>query len=240
MVLHLFCNQATAVRFCHGAPQFIGESSNGRTPDFDSGSCGSSPCSPAILTCKYTMNNIADLTTVELDEPRELIAQWDKQWLVICNRKLEARNYVEQDDLTVYFQGLFNSILSAINLPHQCFIIQHHDYEKNNNKMSYVSQMHSDTERKCCITIPVFSQEPICFYNDVAVNNSTPRELGKYKKPTRTYRYSRVHPSLVNVQNTHNVFIADITLPRVLLQISYDFTFDEIVNSNPGIFNVYD
>ena len=30
MVLHLFCNQATAVRFCHGAP-VKSLSSNGRT-----------------------------------------------------------------------------------------------------------------------------------------------------------------------------------------------------------------
>ena len=31
MVLHLFCNQVTAVRFCHGAPSFRSQSVHGRT-----------------------------------------------------------------------------------------------------------------------------------------------------------------------------------------------------------------
>ena len=48
MVLHLFCNQATAVRFCHGAP-VKSLSSNGRTlikgyPDRDTVSIIKIPC----------------------------------------------------------------------------------------------------------------------------------------------------------------------------------------------------
>ena len=186
------------------------------------------------------MNNIANLLPVVLDSPDVLQAQWEEQWQLLQDRKdLQARNYTDISEFTDYFQQLFTNILTAINLPYQRFIVQHHDYQHNNNKMSYVSQMHFDTERKCCITIPIFSQEPICFYNDVAAEDfNSNRTLGKYKKPTQVCRYSSKHPSLVNVQNVHNVFITDVELPRVLLQISYDFTFDEIVKGNPSIFKV--
>ena len=42
---------------------FIGESSSGRTPDFDSGSRGSNPCSPAILIT----GKLSALTAVVID-----------------------------------------------------------------------------------------------------------------------------------------------------------------------------
>ena len=44
MVLHLFCNQVTAVRFCHGAPNLLGVSLVWpKALDFDSMITGSNP-----------------------------------------------------------------------------------------------------------------------------------------------------------------------------------------------------
>ena len=43
MVLHLFCNQVTAVRFCHGAPIYL-SSVNGSTTVSKTVSRGSNPC----------------------------------------------------------------------------------------------------------------------------------------------------------------------------------------------------
>ena len=44
MALHLFCNQVTAVRFCHGAPVFLSEALSGCVHGLGPCGQGSNPC----------------------------------------------------------------------------------------------------------------------------------------------------------------------------------------------------
>ena len=48
-------------------------------------------------------------------------------------------------------------------------------------------------------------------------------------KPNQIGQYSENHPTLMNVQNWHNVRVMDLAPPRIFIQISYDIHFDEIV-----------
>ncbi len=49
MVLHLFCSQVTAVRFCHGAPVFLSEALSGCVHGLGPCGQGSNPCRETSL-----------------------------------------------------------------------------------------------------------------------------------------------------------------------------------------------
>ena len=47
--------------------------------------------------------------------------------------------------------------------------------------------------------------------------------------PDQVGQYSENHPTLMNVQNWHNVRVLDLAPPRVFIQMSYDIHFDDFV-----------
>ena len=121
----------------------------------------------------------------------------------------------------------------------------------------YLGIIHKDEYRTSCVNIPVKydKTEPVYFYNDESVQ----KRLEEYKvhthdvltrkslidprgginaitaktplgiTPNQVGQYSENHPTLMNVQNWHNVRVMDLAPPRVFIQISYDIHFDEIV-----------
>ena len=54
-------------------------------------------------------------------------------------------------------------------------------------------------------------------------------------KPNQIAQYSEMHPTLVNVNNYHNVRVLDVSEPRIFIQMSYDLTFDDFISKNINI-----
>jgi hypothetical protein len=91
--------------------------------------------------------------------------------------------------------------------------------------------------------------EPVHFYNDedvmkrieeyeIYTHDGLPRialmHTGGLKNPlgiipNQVGQYSENHPTLMNVQNWHNVRVMELAPPRIFIQMSYDIHFDEIV-----------
>lgn len=123
------------------------------------------------------------------------------------------------------------------------------------NDKFYLGIIHKDEYRKSCVNIPVYYDkfEPVNFYDDESVRERL-KEYEGYTdytddeqplmstndfaaglkaplgiKPNQIGQYSENHPTLMNVQNWHNVRVMDLAPPRVFVQMSYDIHFDEIV-----------
>ena len=142
------------------------------------------------------------------------------------------------------------------------YIIQLHDgsiplfSDTLYNDKFYLDLIHTDAYRTSCVNIPVYydKMEPVYFYDDESVqkkivehnidkrHDGLPRidlaQAGQgFKTPLRITpnqvgQYSENHPTIMNVQNWHNVRVMDLASPRVFIQISYDIHFDEIVAKN--------
>lgn len=212
------------------------------------------------------MNNVAELVTVSLDDPDVIKAQWNIQHDELKNILHLERNLLSLDDFNEYFKKLLKDIIDQIGLPYTQLILQYHDAGMMNDDKVQLSYIHFDTQRKCCITIPVIAKEPILFYDPSeengykkienptaiqqtaeSIKSATPdnvrinyrnQNIGRIKKPNQVVTYSKKHPMLVNVSNLHSLFLMEIKDPRVLIQISYDFTFDDILKMKPEIFKV--
>lgn len=136
------------------------------------------------------------------------------------------------------------------------YIIQLHDgsipsySEELYNDKFYLGTIHTDEYRTSCVNIPVYYDklEPVYFYDDESVqkkivehgaytHDGLPRihlaQVGSKTPirmvPNQVGQYSENHPTIMNVQNWHNVRVIDLAPPRVFIQISYDIHFDEIV-----------
>jgi len=183
---------------------------------------------------KCTLNNIAILKPIELDPITTIELEWDRQ--VAFNRgfNYDLRNYVEFDFFTLYFKNLIKNITTIVGL-YKNILLQIHDKKLIDAKW-YLSTIHKDAERLSCITIPLLynMNEPVNFYG----LDELPRGASPNRKPTQRLNYSRKHPNLVNVNNYHNVRLLDDLSPRVLLQLSYDKHFDEIVYKNPDYWEI--
>jgi hypothetical protein len=181
------------------------------------------------------MNNLAELTVVPLNT-KEITNEWDS-FIVSKMHSWDTRNYVSIDFFSAYFQNMLNNILNAINIPYKNIVIQCHDKALKDGKW-YLTTTHRDEDRMSCITIPIKYnlQEPINFYtDDILVPN---RGKSNPQKPCQTSKYSINHPTLVNVNNLHNVRVIADSFPRILLQISYDTPFPTIIEKNPSIWKI--
>lgn len=176
------------------------------------------------------MNNLAALKTVEIDEV-ELLNEWHNQIAHSHSFEWKHRNYVPISFFTEYFQSLLNQIIDEIGLEPKNILLQLHDKRLCDDKW-YLKITHRDDDRLTCLTVPlVYSKlEPIRFYDD---SYMPVRGQDNKAKPVQTACYSKIHPTLVNVNNLHNVRVVDDGDPRVLLQISYDTHFDKIISKNP-------
>lgn len=175
------------------------------------------------------MNNFAILKTIRLDSSDILEKEWNHQLTQCGNFSFKERNYVDYDFFTPYFKKQIDNISEVVG-PYKNLVLQVHDKSLYDNKW-YLNVIHKDAERKTCITIPVKINkfEPINFYD--IINNDT-RGANPNQKPSQRVIYSTEHPNLVNVNHFHNVRVIEDDSPRVLLQLSYDLEFEEIVSSN--------
>lgn len=183
------------------------------------------------------MNNLAELTTINLDDPYMIKNQWD-HLVSSTMHAWDSRNYVGLDFFNPYYKNLLSNIIHDVGIPHKNIVIQCHDKILKDGKR-YLTTIHRDDARLTCITIPIVYNllEPINFYDDSIIVPS--RGKPNICKPTQTSLYSHKNPTLVNVNNLHNVRIVEDDFPRILLQISYDHRFNDIINNNPNIWKIF-
>jgi hypothetical protein len=176
------------------------------------------------------MNNLAELSAVTINRA-EIETEWEKQVRLVPGYVWDNRNYVSESFFTDYFRNLLNTIVKEVGITPKNYVLQIHDKRLVDEKW-YLNITHKDDDRLTCITIPILYNklEPIRFYDDALTN--LPRGKPTTEKPVQTSTYSDLHPTLVNVNNWHNVRIIDQVAPRILLQLSYDETFDNIIGLN--------
>ena len=174
------------------------------------------------------MNNLAELSSVLLDSTDTMQQHWQDQLKFSQDFRYDWRNYVALDFFTDYYKSLLLNITDKIGLPYKNFVVQYYN-EQSSDKWK-LNIVHKDVDRQSCVTVSVTDlHEPVCFYNrDTAVRGSQ-----KLPQPVQISRYSKLHPTLVNVSNFHNVRVLEDQSPRVLLQVSYDVSFEEIIEHTP-------
>ena len=174
------------------------------------------------------INNLAELQDVSINI-ESLRESWEEQKILAGNYEWKERNYVDLTFFTVYFQHLLLDIENILGEKPKNYIIQMHDPSNVINDKWYLNIAHKDDDRKSCINIPVYynRMEPVNFYDDLTdipdrgkPITATPNQIGQY---------SDHHPTLMNVNNYHNVRVIDESQPRIFIQMSYDITFDEFI-----------
>jgi hypothetical protein len=180
-------------------------------------------------------NNIAEIKDVSINI-EELRTAWSEQLIFTGNYSWEPRNYVDLEFFTSYFQQLLSHIADLIDEKPKDYIIQIHDPNLVTNKW-YLTDTHRDADRNTCITLPVYynRMEPINFYNDVNEVPGFRKDKSIKANPNQIAQYSEMHPTLVNVNNYHNVRVLDVSEPRIFIQMSYDLTFDDFISKNINI-----
>ncbi len=204
------------------------------------------------------LNNLAELLDVSINI-ESLRAAWAEQVVFAGeDYEWSKRNYVELDFFTIYFQHLLLDIQNVIGEEPTQYIIQLHDRslpgysDSLYNDKFYLNIIHKDEYRTSCVNIPVYYDkfEPVHFYNDEDVieriithksHTGDPTASLSLRDPTNGVKtplgivpnqigqYSENHPTIMNVQNWHNVRVMDLAPPRVFIQLSFDKHFDEIV-----------
>jgi len=182
----------------------------------------------------FIMNNLAELNTVKLDDRPTLQKFWDEQMSLLGNKSMEWREYVGLEVFNDYYKSLLQNIINTIDLPYKNIVIQY--YSNHSSEKWKLNIAHKDADRLSCITICISDiYEPVCFYKDSDMPDI--RGSQQIAKPVQTSLYSKNHPMLINVNNVHRVRVVEDQSPRILLQVSYDQSFDEIVNKNREIWN---
>jgi hypothetical protein len=173
-------------------------------------------------------NNLAEIADIDIDLDI-LYSEWCKQVVYAGDHEWQNRNYVELDFFTPYFQVLLESINDVIGEHPKNYVIQCHDRSLIDAKW-YLNIVHADDDRKTCVTLPVsFNRmEPINFYSPDTIIPERGKPIKE--KPVQVGLYSTKHPTLVNVANYHNVRVLDDNESRILIQLSYDLTFEEIIS----------
>jgi hypothetical protein len=176
-------------------------------------------------------NNIAELTDIDIDL-NVLRAEWSKQVVYQSGYNWQSRNYVSFLFFTVYYQQLLLSIEDIIGEKPKNYIIQMHDPTLLSDKW-YLNIAHKDVDRLTCITLPVYynRMEPVNFYDNIEEDMPDKGDPIKVK-PVQVGQYSEDHPTLVNVNNYHNVRVLDMSEPRIFIQMSYDITFNELLSKD--------
>ena len=154
----------------------------------------------------------------------------------------DFRVYINDETLGIYFKRLIQSINDTIQLDPKYIMLQVFDKRLYKHK-GFLNVIHKDVDRNSCITLPLTyaKHEPVLFYNEI--EGIDPGEYRKTnlpwpEKPCQIAQYSDNHPTLVNVQNLHNVRVLDEVHPRILLQLSYDIGFDDMISRNPSLWRI--
>ena len=188
------------------------------------------------------LTNLAELTTITIDK-HELQSAWNS-FVDENSNQLDwgFRVMIDYNHLSYYFKNLLGSILEVVDAKPKNYMFQVFD-KRLYDKKYQLNIVHKDVDRLSCITIPLTYNvmEPVMFYKDIPdINPEEYKKTGRPwpEKPIQIARYSDKHPTLVNVNNLHNVRVLEEISPRVLLQISFDCSFDNIIDKNPTIWRV--
>lgn len=184
--------------------------------------------------------NLASLLAINIDKTKT-----KESWDVIKKNnpdiRWETRTYIVEDTLDLYTKSIIQEIKEKTNLKYKNMLLQVSGKEIQNNEKQFLNIVHMDIDRKSCITIPlVYSLvEPIMFYNEIKKDKmGFLTNLNWPEKPVQVSQYSQNHPTLVNVSQLHSVRLHDYISPRVLLQLSFDESFEDILNRNPDIWQL--
>jgi len=188
------------------------------------------------------LHNLAELIPVDIN-CQELTTQWEMFLENHINSiNWDFRVFIQPDILDDYFKNLLKCITDAVEEKPKYYMLQVFDTRLYKYKR-FLNLAHKDVDRKSCITIPLSynAMEAVLFYNDIP--GLSPEEHRKTnlpwpEEPCQVAEYSQNHPTLVNVQNLHNVRVLDETSPRVLLQLSFDSTFDMMISRNPSLWRI--
>jgi hypothetical protein len=186
--------------------------------------------------------SLAALLPVTIDKNR-LQVEWDYLYNTkISSEDYDWRIYPDIDYFPTYIKSLIEHISNTIDLTPKNYVLQLTTKLNIEDKDS-LSIVHRDDDRKSCITIPIYynQNETAMFYDDDP--NINWRLFSKTRKqwpnkPVKLARYSNDHPTLVNVNQLHNVRIMDNTSQRMLLQMSFDESFQSIIDRNPDIWKI--
>jgi hypothetical protein len=186
-------------------------------------------------------NNIAELLPITIDNSL-LKSEYDSFIEGAKDISWDWRTYVYKEQLPKYFNQVTESIIELINVTPKNYLFQVYDPRVYKEKW-YLNIVHKDDDRKTCITIPVSINdlEPVMFYRDIEnVDFKDYKKTNKAwpEKPEKICKYSVQHPNLVNVSKLHNVRVLDMSNPRVLFQLSFDESFQDIIKRNPDIWKV--
>lgn len=187
-------------------------------------------------------NNLAELLPIGISGD-ELKHHWET--FILTHKDSitwDFRVFLTTDMFEHYFKMLIESINDVVKEVPKYYMLQIFDQRLYPHK-GFLNVIHKDVDRNSCITLPLSynMMEPVLFYNDIpGISPEQHRKTSKPwpEKPQQIARYSENHPTLVNVQNLHNVRVLDETSPRVLLQLSFDIGFDDMINKNPSIWRI--
>ena len=170
-------------------------------------------------------NNLAELKDVSINL-ESLRTAWTEQVIFAENYSWKPRNYVSYTFFTVYFQRLLLEIENMLGEKPKDYIIQMHDPSIVINDKWYLNITHKDADRNTCVNIPIYynHMEPVNFYDNI--NGSIDKDEPKWpnhhrlrptkitsEKPNQIGYYSEKHPTLMNVNNFHNVRVLDEQQP---------------------------
>lgn len=188
-------------------------------------------------------NNLAELTDINIDI-EGLRESWEEQKILAGpNFPWTYRNYCELSFFTEYFQNILIDIEKLLGEKPKDYIIQLHDPRMHipDQPKYYLNIPHQDWNRMTCINLPVYYNgiEPVNFFDTEKIEEYQAQHGGiNYLGKTRDYlkiapqqigHYSSKHPTLMNVNNFHNVRVIDDSHTRIFVQMSYDITFDEFI-----------
>jgi len=189
------------------------------------------------------LDNLAELIPVQID-----CTKLQECWEYFLERHKNAidwkyRVLVEPNFFNDYIERTIDSICTIIGNRPKNYILQVFDVRVYNEK-TFLNVVHKDIDRNSCITLPIIYNplESVLFFNDIP--NIDPKEYRRNidkpwpEKPIQVGRYSTNHPTLLNVQRLHNVRVLDKISPRVLLQLSFDIGFDDMIQQNPSIWRI--
>jgi hypothetical protein len=202
------------------------------------------------------MNNLAELTDISIDI-EDLRIAWKEQ-VVEAGDSIDwtYRNYVEFSFFTEYFQKILIDIENVVGEKPKDYIIQVADPSMNikDAPKFYLNIPHKDWNRNTCINLPIYynRMEPVNFYDEEKIEQFSGKEAvdagnlgyGSQATGTRHYlsipplqtgHYSSNHPTLMNVNNFHNVRVLDELHTRIFVQMSYDRHFDEFLEKDINI-----
>jgi len=188
-------------------------------------------------------DNLAELISIQIDSDK--LSESYEHFLAKHKNsiKQEFRIVVEPNLFDEYVVNTIESICAQINQKPKNYILQVFDKRVYNEK-TFLNVVHKDIDRKSCITLPILynPMESILFFKDIP--EIDPKEYRKNidqpwpEKPIQVARYSTNHPTLLNVQRLHNVRVLDKISPRILLQLSFDIGFDDLIKQNPSLWRI--